>query len=337
MDSSLTRIGLIGAGSVTEGYHLPALRTMPQVRIAWVADRDAARARQFAKLFGISRAATSLAEAPPVDAVLIGIPVSARAGVLQQVCERGWHALCEKPFALTTEEHRRFLALARRHGVRLAVGLQRRWLSTTAVARGLLERGSLGPPRQILAGEGMRMRRTGRGSDWYQASGSASGGVLFETGSHLVDQVFSLAAVTGFSLEHCRQIIVGGLELETSARGTVTLASGERVPFALVVSRLHDVYNGIVVRCAEGELRVPLAADHPVEVRQQGAVLPVASPAGGITDGIAAIRAEWEHLLAPGRSSEFCDSDTGLLTTEFLDGCVQAARQTNAYAAEARS
>ncbi len=335
--SSTIRIGLIGAGSVTETYHLPALRTLPQVQIAWVADRDAQRARTFACLFSIPDVVSSLADAPDVDAVLVGIPVDARGAVLPQVCERGWHALCEKPFALTVDEHRSFLALARRHGVRLAVGLQRRHCSTTRLARGLLDARMLGAVQQVLAGEGMQMRRTGRGADWYQASGNGSGGALFEAGSHLVDQVINIVGISGFMLDYCHQVIVDSLELETSARGTFTLVSGERVPFALVVSRLHDVYNGIVVRCEHGELRVPLAPDQPAEIRTADSVLPLAFPADAVTDGLAAVRAEWEHFLAKEKAiGDFPDADTGLLTTEFLAGCVRHARPA-AVAAEVRS
>lgn len=323
-----TRIGLIGAGGVTEGYHLPALRALPQVEIAWVCDADRTRARSFAALFGVPAAHASLAAAAAVDAVLVGIPVSARAPVLEQVTQRGWHALCEKPFALTVAQQQEFIALARGRGVRLGVGLQRRFYSTTDIARAALDQQLLGTPRQILAGEGALLRRTGRGGDWYQAS-STAGGVLFEAGSHLVDQVLTICRATGFQIEHCRQEIIGDLELETSARGTLETAAGERVPFAMVVSRLHDVYNGIVVRCAHGELRVPLAPDQPVTIAAgRGAALPIAFPPHAVTEVTAAVRAEWEDFLAScAASAEFTDADTGLLTTEFLEGCCRAAAQ----------
>src|SRR5438309_1227392 len=123
------RLGLIGAGSVVETYHLPVLRGLPDVKIRWVCDRDLGRAESLARTFGIPHTYESVEKCPDVDVVLIGIPVAARRSVLDVVASRSWHALCEKPFAPTLADHEAIVERARRHGVRLGVGLQRRHYS----------------------------------------------------------------------------------------------------------------------------------------------------------------------------------------------------------------
>src|SRR5262249_1843697 len=153
-------------------------------------DRDPLRAKSLCTTFKIDGSYASVGECPDVDTVLVAIPVGARRPILDAIASRGWHALCEKPFAATTTDHQSVVEQARLQDVRLGVGLQRRYYASTTLAQRFLSSRLLGGIRQVIAGEGMLLRRTGRGGDWYQGSASASGGTLFETGSHLIDQVF---------------------------------------------------------------------------------------------------------------------------------------------------
>jgi predicted dehydrogenase len=179
----------------------------------------------------------------------------------------------------------------------------------------------------ILGGEGSRVRRTGRGAEWYQASAQASGGgSMFEMGSHLIDQAFTICGVEEYEIEKCAQKAWGGLEFETSVQGKVALGNGRQVPFAFVVTRLSDVYNGIVVRCRNGELRIGLAPDGAVEICARNGTVTgrLEAPLRGRAALYAAFRAEWEEFVdACERSVAFADEDTGLLTTAFIAECFQ--------------
>ncbi len=314
-------IGLLGAGNVVESLHLPVLCSLDGVRLAWVCDKDTARARALAATHGIPRVCGSLDDCIDVDVVLVAIPVGARRGALEKILARGWHAFCEKPFAPTLRDHEWIVAEARRRRVRLGVGLVRRHYPAVTTARELLDSGVLGPLRMVLGGEGARVRHTGRGADWYQGSG---GGVLLEAGPHLVDQIFTVCQVQDFQLDHCRQTIVHGLELETSARGSLSLDGGRPVPFGIVVSQLNDVYRGIVVRCQNGELRLGADPQGSAEIYGRHGRIP-GPPGSPASEGVAftaAVRAEWQAFLgACARSVEFSNWDTGLLTTAFIDAC----------------
>jgi predicted dehydrogenase len=318
------RVGLLGAGNVVEAYHLPVLRDFPGVEIAWVYDKNLTRARELAGAAGIRQAADSLENVPDVDAVLVAIPVGGRRAALETVIARGWHAFCEKPFAPTLADHQWITAEARKRGVRLGIGLVRRHYASTRTARRLLESEVLGPIETLLCGDGTSMRRSGRGSDFYQASAQASGGgALAETGSHLVDQAFTICNVEGYTIDRCVQKHVEGLEFETSVRGTINTRTG-RAPFALVVSRLADVYTGIVVRCHNGQMRVGLAPDGAVDLcARDGRVIErVGTPGDTKTGLFTAVRAEWEEFFEGCvRSPQFNDWDTGLMTTAFVEEC----------------
>jgi predicted dehydrogenase len=321
----MVRVGLLGAGNVVESLHLPILSSLDEVRIAWVCDKDRARARALASTHGIPHVFGSLDECFDVDVVLVAIPVGARRAALERILARGWHAFCEKPFAPTLGDHEWIVAEARRRKVRLGIGLVRRHYTAVKTARELLAAGVLGPLRMVLAGEGGRVRHTGRGADWYQASPQGpGGGVLLEAGPHLVDQVFTVCRVDDFQLDHCRQRTLNGIEFETSVRGTLVVEGGRSVPFAIVVSQLHDLYSGIVVRCQNGELRLGAAPHGTAEMYGRHGRIN-GRPENHSSEGAAftvAVRAEWEEFLdGCRRSVEFSDWDTGLLTTAFIEAC----------------
>ena len=322
----ITNIGLIGAGSVVENYHLPVLSQMPGVSVRWVVDKDLARAKSIAKLFGIPLAAQSIADCEDVDVVLIATPVATRRELVAAACHRGWHALCEKPFAATAEDHRSMVEAARSAGVRMGVGLMRRYYEMTDLATRLVRHRVLGEVLRVIAGEGAWLRRTGRGADWYQGSALASGGgALAETGSHTMDQIFAICGVEGFEIANCNQVVAEGLELETNVEGAIHIAGGLSVPLSVVVTRLADVYNGIVIRCENGDLRVPVVPNEPIALHaRDGKALGVvgAPPASASVGLYRAIAGEWRSFISATRNrTEMTDWDTGLLTTSFIEEC----------------
>ena len=316
--SGPVRLGLIGAGGVVAGFHLPVLAALDSVNIDWIFDLDESRARELQKRFGIRSVPKRVEDADDVDVVLVATPVGARLQVLDVVAKRRWHAFCEKPFASTPEEHERMLASMESAGRLAGVGLVRRFYTSTKTARDLVRSEILGRVEAFLAGEGVRARKFGRG-EWYHSDARAAGGGVFaETGTHLVDQVLAVSGAQRIELRKCRQERVNGLEMETRLTGSLTLSSGATVPLTMGVSRLNDVYNGIVVRCENGEIRLALDPEAGVELVDRTGhkigTLPGA-PKPGI---YAAIRAEWLDFLELCRKPNATMPDTGLATTRFI-------------------
>ncbi|MGE0873760.1 MAG: Gfo/Idh/MocA family protein [Burkholderiales bacterium] len=324
-------VGLIGAGNVVETYHLPVLSRLPSVRIGWIADANLSRAEALAVAYGIPWFAAEIDCLPDVNAVLVATPVGTRWPIVEAVTGRGWHAFCEKPFAISSDEHRRMIDLARARHTRLGVGLLRRHYAGTDAARKAIRSGILGAVLDIFASEGMRVRKTGRGDNWYQTDAAASGGgALFEIGAHLVDQVFAICNVEGFEIDDCRQEYLAGLEFETRATGELRMRGGDRVHFSITVTRLRDVFNGIIVRCANGQLRLGLAPDSGLEIldRSGNSILRMDSPVRDRAALYAAVRAEWEGFLGDIHAS---DQDlkqaTAFTGTEFIEACYKLGAQ----------
>jgi myo-inositol 2-dehydrogenase/D-chiro-inositol 1-dehydrogenase len=189
-------VGLIGAGAIAR-RHVEALRTHPDVTIAAVCDVDAGRAEELAAAAG-GRAVTDWAElvdGEGVEAVVVCTPPAAHAEPAVAALERGLAVYLEKPLARSAGDGERIVAAWRRSGAVCAVGYQ--WRSLELLGRlrdalagcppGMLVSRSYGPTEP---GRG-DLTAAGRGS-WF-ADRAASGGILFELGSHDIDLQVALA------------------------------------------------------------------------------------------------------------------------------------------------
>lgn len=130
------RIGVIGAGTITQSVHLESLRRAG-FDVRYVCDLSPSRAKQVAASVG-AVATTSSEEvfaASDLDAVLIATPGS-HAELSAAAIRAGKHVLAEKPLAFTVREVEELETLAEDHGVVTQVGYMKMFdpLLSTAMA-----------------------------------------------------------------------------------------------------------------------------------------------------------------------------------------------------------
>lgn len=133
--TSTLRIGVIGAGTISQSVHLPSIRRAG-LDLAMVCDLSPSRAAQVGHHFGVP-ATTDPAEviaSDAVDAVLIATPGS-HARLAAAAIRAGKHVLVEKPVALTVAEVDELSALAAEHGVVVQVGYMKMYDPLTDTAR----------------------------------------------------------------------------------------------------------------------------------------------------------------------------------------------------------
>lgn len=303
---------------------------MPDVSVAWICDRSQAAAEAVARSYGVRRTFVNLDQCPDVDVVLIATPVGTRAEIVPHVLERGWHAFCEKPFALTSADHDAFVGAARARRLQIGVGQVRRYARPTASARALVARGGFGPIRRVLAADGFRMRGTGRGGGWHLSDRAAGGGVLAEFGSHLIDQVVYLLSATSATVGECNQRVHRGLELASSVVAKVSPASGPPVPCSFDVSLLDDLCSGIFIEFPQVTLRVGLGFEDSVTVLSAGGerLADLAMDEGAVSP-VYAFFLEWRDFLRQCRTGEpsTVDAASVATTTDIID---QATRRRQA-------
>jgi myo-inositol 2-dehydrogenase/D-chiro-inositol 1-dehydrogenase len=180
------RIGLIGAGAIAR-RHVGVLSALDGVELAAVCDSDPARAESIAAGAAVYGSWQGLLE-HPLDAVFVCTPPAAHAEPAIAALQRGLAVYLEKPLARTAGDGEAIAAAWRKSGGVCAVGYQ--WRSL----------GLLGRVRDELAGAapGMLISRSvgptepGRAASWF-GDPAASGGILFELGSHDIDLQQALA------------------------------------------------------------------------------------------------------------------------------------------------
>jgi predicted dehydrogenase len=317
------KIGIVGAGGVTSGSHLPVLTNMPGVNVEWICDRSLATARSVARSYKISNAYSEISQCTDVDVVLVAVPVGARRAVVPEVLSRRWHSFCEKPFAMTLEEHDGYLADAARYGVQIGAAQLRRQGRNTMTARKLLERGVLGPILGVSAIEGNCLRRTGKGSEWYMTDSAASGGILMEMGSHLIDQLLFILGATDVSLRSCSQSTHFGHDLATSIVADVETAACTTIECGVEFSVVDDLCNGILIELPDCALKLgPNFKDLSLMSDDGKMVCELSSPEGA-TSAVEAFCLEWRDFLEQCRTGEpsAVDASTVRNTTALIEAC----------------
>ncbi len=183
------RVGVIGAGAISQVAHLPVLRRLPGVEVAAICDNDLSKSQALATRFEVQDTYDDIEEVlryANVDAVVICTPNHLHEIHVTSALAAGVHVLCERPLALNLAGVERVLQASEKYGKRVMVGMNHRFRSDVQAVRGFLAGGDLGalqavrggwytfqPSRQLL---GWRLRRE-----------QAGGGAMLDLGLPLID------------------------------------------------------------------------------------------------------------------------------------------------------
>lgn len=116
------RVGIVGAGSNTQGRHIPELQKIEGVEIVSVANRSRASAERVAARFGIPNVYDrweDLIRAGETDAIVIGTWPNRHSEVTLAALEANQHVLCEARMARNLAEAQQMLAAAQARPYRL--------------------------------------------------------------------------------------------------------------------------------------------------------------------------------------------------------------------------
>jgi predicted dehydrogenase len=239
------RFGLIGAGVAGE-IHVAAMRSLPGVEVAAIADVDGERARTLASRFGIPEVyetGEALAARATVDAVAVLTPHHLHLPMVRAAAQAGRHVLVEKAMAHTLAAADELIDVCRTHGVTLAGIFQNRFTPAARALRDTVRSGRLG--RVFLASVTAKEHRAPgyyRDSPWRGRKAEAGGGVLMVQAIHMIDLLQWVLGMPRRAVARTRtavhavgveDVAVGLLELDGGILATVeatTAASPEQAP-----------------------------------------------------------------------------------------------------------
>jgi predicted dehydrogenase len=178
-----------------------------------------------------------------VDGVINALPHYLHASVTIEFLENDIPVLVEKPIALAVEEAEAMIEAADANGVLLQVGYKYRFCNGARLVKRAIDEGWLG----ILQGFSLE---SGFVYDWPVASGfffskeQAGGGVLVDTGSHMLDLLLWWIG-DAVDVEY-RDDSLGGVEADCCLSLVLKSANGP-VEGAVTLSRLRKLSNTAVV------------------------------------------------------------------------------------------
>ncbi len=183
------KVGIIGAGGIAAGKHLPGHRGVEGVEVIAVCDIVKDKAKAFAEKHDIPYWFTDyrkmLEEMDELDAVSVCTPNNFHAGPTIAALEAGKHVICEKPMAGNVKDALAMLEAAQRTGKILQIGLQSRFNKHMMTLRRLREEGFFG---EVYYGRAMAFRRRGiPASPSFITKKMAGGGPLMDIGVHVLD------------------------------------------------------------------------------------------------------------------------------------------------------
>ncbi|MEU4731624.1 Gfo/Idh/MocA family oxidoreductase [Streptomyces sp. NPDC023588] len=189
------RVGVIGYGLAGSVFHAPLVAATPGLVLDTVVTSDPARQAQARAEFPDVRIAATPAElwdrGQELDLVVIASPNRTHVPLATAALEAGVPVVVDKPLAATAAEARALADLADRRGTFLSVFQNRRWDNDFLTLRRLLADGELG---EIQRFESRFERWRPQLKGGWRESGAPEeiGGLLYDLGSHVVDQALVL-------------------------------------------------------------------------------------------------------------------------------------------------
>ncbi|MGW0574965.1 Gfo/Idh/MocA family protein [Streptomyces sp. NPDC002920] len=195
MTGTPLRVGLIGYGLAGSVFHAPLISATEGLALDTVVTSNPERQKQARAEFpDVRLAATAdelLARAGELDLVVVASPNRTHVPLATAALGAGLPVVVDKPVAGTAAEARELAALAEQRGLLLSVFQNRRWDNDFLTLRQLLADGELG---DVWRFESRFERWRPQPKGGWRESGDPEeiGGLLYDLGSHVVDQALTL-------------------------------------------------------------------------------------------------------------------------------------------------
>ena len=184
----MIRAGLIGFGLAGRYFHAPLILAAGMELRAVVTSRDEAVRETVPDAIVLASADALFARAD-IDLVVIATPNSLHAEQAADALRAGKHVVVDKPLSITSAQARVLAEFATANRLRLAVFQNRRWDSDFLTVRKLIHEDRLGA---INAYHARWDRFRPVVVDRWRERAEPGAGVLYDLGSHLIDQALCL-------------------------------------------------------------------------------------------------------------------------------------------------
>jgi len=187
---------IVGYGLAGSAFHAPLIASTDGMEVAAIITRSQGRQEQAQADYPGAKVFSSLEEVfanhSEYDLLVVATPNDTHLEIGLASIEAGMATVIDKPIAISSLEVQALMAAAAGAEVLLSVFQNRRWDNDFLTVKSLLDSGALGKITRMES-RFERYRLEPKPGGWRETtSASAGGGLLFDLGSHLIDQAMVL-------------------------------------------------------------------------------------------------------------------------------------------------
>jgi predicted dehydrogenase len=183
-------VGLAAYGMSGKVFHAPLLTAHPSFRLHTVVQRSGQDAQEKYPEVKVARAFEEMLADKAIELVVVNTPEHMHFEMAQQTLQAGKHVVVEKAFTTTVQEAQTLIALAQKQGLLLSVFQNSRWHGDFLTLKKIIENKLLGKLVEYEAHYD-RFRNFVQPDSWKEEPYPGTG-VLYNLGSHMIDQVLVL-------------------------------------------------------------------------------------------------------------------------------------------------
>jgi scyllo-inositol 2-dehydrogenase (NADP+) len=206
----ITAISSFGMSGLV--FHGPSLKALPQFKIQKILERTKNISTSGYPEATIVRSYQEIIKDPDIELVIVNTPDFLHFEMAKQAIEAGKHVVVEKPFTKTSWDAIELINLAKKYGVVLTVYQNRRLDGGFLTLKKVVEEKLLGRIVEFEAHYD-RYRNYIREGSWKE-DGDERTGVLFNLGSHIVDQTVVLFGKPLAVTAHLAVLRTGGRTID---------------------------------------------------------------------------------------------------------------------------
>ncbi|MCY9664292.1 Gfo/Idh/MocA family oxidoreductase [Paenibacillus alginolyticus] len=196
---STIRVGMIGTGGISQ-WHARQLLELKEVEIKAITDTSSENREKFAAKFSLTGVKQfseyqDMLDQVELDAVVICSPHTLHFQQATDVLNKGLHVLIEKPMTCSSEEAEQLITTAEKAGKVLQVSYQRHFQPEFLFIRDAIANGEIGKLTSITASLYQEWKQGTTGL-WRQVPELSGGGMLMDSGSHIIDVLLWTTGLT---------------------------------------------------------------------------------------------------------------------------------------------
>ena len=262
-----TKVAVIGCGAVVQQLYKTPLQQLERrglIDLVGLVDIDAARAIKFQRHFKKSIVYTDLLKAiveSQPELVIVASPARLHEEHTILALQNHCNVLCEKPMAVTKVQCEKMNDAAKRTGMKLSIGMIRRYYPALRKAKTIILSGLLGEVTSFTYSEGLLYNWPIETKDGFLRK-DGGGGVLLDMGAHVFDILFWLFGKPKI-LSHYDDCIKNGIEAST-----VTKLDFNGISGFVHLSWEYDLPNTLCINFTNGKIIISLDSIDNLQVME---------------------------------------------------------------------